>query len=111
MAYYVKVKPSVKERIVSPVITGKKAADGNIILFQSDLIGVFGLTLSDRAAAVGGALLTPEEARKEIDGTCEHPAECYDPEENEEEAEGKENDSQQIPEVDKTKEESEVDNG
>lgn len=81
MAYYVKVKPAVKERVIPPTITGKKAADGNIILFQSDLNGVYGLTLSDRAAAVGGALLTNEQAKAEIDGTCEHPAECYDPEE------------------------------
>lgn len=96
MAYYVKVKPSVKERIVPPAVTGKKAADGNIILFQSDLNGINGLTLSDRVAAVGGALLTQEETRKEIDGTCEHPAECYDPEE--------------IKSAELTKEESEVKN-
>lgn len=45
MAYYVKVKPEVKERILPSFVTGTKSADGNIILFQSDLNGVTGLTL------------------------------------------------------------------
>lgn len=96
MAYYVKVKPAVRDRFLPAYITGTKAADGNIILFQSDLNGVDGLTLSDRAAAIGGALLTPQQAKEEIDGTCT-PAECYDPKEKE---------------VENTnKEESEVNNG
>lgn len=81
MAYYVKVKPEVKERFLPSFVTGTKSADGNIILFQSDLNGVAGLTLSDRAKAVGGALLTPEQTRMEIDGTIGNPAKCYDPEE------------------------------
>lgn len=81
MAYYVKVKPEVKERFLPSFVTGTKSADGNIILFQSDLNGVAGLTLSDRTKAVGGALLTPEQTRMEIDGTIENPAKCYDPEE------------------------------
>lgn len=88
MAYYVKVKPEVKDRILPSFVTGTKSADGNIILFQSDLNGVAGLTLSDRAKAVGGALLTPEQTRMEIDGTIENPAKCYDPNEKEEAAIG-----------------------
>ncbi len=96
MAYYVKVKPEVKERILPSFITGTKSADGNIILFQSDLNGVAGLTLSDRAEKVGGALLTPEQARMEIDGTTENPAKCFDPDEVKE---------------DTTQKESEVNNG
>ncbi len=84
MAYYVKVKPKVKDRILPSYITGTKSADGNIILFQSDLNGVEGLTLSDRVNAVGGAMLTPEQTRKEIDGTCKTPSTCYDPYEEKE---------------------------
>ncbi len=81
MAYYVKVKQGVKERFLPSFVTGTKSADGNIILFQSDLNGVAGLTLSDRVNTVGGALLTPDQARMEIDGTIENPAKVYDPKE------------------------------
>ncbi len=80
MAYYVKVKPEVRNRILPSYIKGTQCADGNILLFQSDLNGIKGLTLSDRAAAIGGALLTPIEAKREIDGTCADFARCYDPE-------------------------------
>lgn len=79
MAYYVKVKPEVRNRILPSYIQGTKSADGNVILFQSDLANVEGMTLSERAANVGGALLTPEEAKREIDGTTTSPAVCYDP--------------------------------
>lgn len=103
MAYYVKVKPAVRDRILPKYIAGTKAADGNIILFQSDLNSVDGLTLSDRAKVVGGALLTPQEARQEIDGTCT-PAECYDPEDVENEALSLDNNNDD-------NEESEVNNG
>lgn len=78
MAYYVKVKPEVRDRILPSYIKGKKTFDGNIILFQSDLNGVAGLTLSERVAKIGGALLTPEEAKREIDGTTNSPVKCYD---------------------------------
>lgn len=87
MAYYVKVKQGVKERFLPSFVTGTKSADGNIILFQSDLNGVAGLTLSDRVNTVGGALLTPDQARMEIDGTIENPAKVYDPKELEKEEE------------------------
>lgn len=96
MAYYIKVKPAVRDRFLPSYITGTKAADGNVILFQSDLNGIDGLTLSDRAKVVGGALLTPKQAKEEINGTTA-PAECYDPEE--------------IKELNNIKEESEVSNG
>jgi hypothetical protein len=78
MAYYVKVTPEVRNRIL-PSFIGTKAKDDNIILFQSDLNGVEGLTLSDRAKKVGGALLTAQQAKAEIDGTCEMFSQCYDP--------------------------------
>ena len=96
MAYYVTVKQEVQERILPSFVTGTKSADGNVILFQSDLNGVPGLTLSERAEKVGGALLTPEQTRMEIDGTIENPAKCFDPDEVKE---------------DTAKKESEVNNG
>lgn len=96
MAYYIKVKPEVRDRFLPSYITGTKAADGNIILFQSDLNSVEGLTLSDRARVVGGVLLTPQQAKEEINGTTT-PAECNDPEERKK--------------IDNIKEESEVNNG
>lgn len=109
MPYYVKVKPEVRARILPSHITGTKAKDGNIILFQSDLIGVDGATLSDRVAAIGGALLTPKEAKQEIDGT-KTPAYCYDPEAKQKEDTPKETaPSGELPNNDK--EESEVNNG
>lgn len=104
MPYYVKVKPEVRARILPSHITGTKAKDGNIILFQSDLIGVEGATLSDRVANIGGALLTSREAKQEIDGT-KTPAYCYDPEAKQEE---------NVPNeelLDNNKQESEVNNG
>lgn len=113
MAYYVKVKPSVRDRILPKYITGTKAADGNIILFQSDLNSVDGLTLSDRASVVGGVLLTPQEAKQEIDGTCEHPAECYDPEEKKSDITPDEEEETPMEEIEESnnEEESEVNNG
>lgn len=109
MPYYVKVKPEVRARILPSHITGTKAKDGNIILFQSDLIGVQGATLSDRVTFVGGALLTPKEARQEIDGT-KTPAYCYDPEAKQKDNIPEENTpSEELPNNDK--EESEVNNG
>lgn len=108
MAYYVKVKPEVRDRILPRYIKGTKSADGNIILFQSDLNGVPGLTLSDRAAAVGGALLTPIEAKLEISGTCADYARCYDPEAVEEEAK---EETTTEGSTDNATEESEVNNG
>lgn len=113
MPYYVKVKPEVRARILPSHITGTKAKDGNIILFQSDLIGVDGATLSDRVTAIGGALLTPNEAKQEIDGT-KTPAYCYDPEAKQEmnmpEDDTPKDDipNEELP--DNAKEESEVEN-
>lgn len=94
MAYYVKVKPAVRDRLLPSYITGTKAADGNVILFQSDLNSVDGLTLSDRVSVLGGALLTPQQAKQEIDGTCV-PSICYDPEANESNPEENESDPEE----------------
>lgn len=109
MAYYVKVKPEVRDRILPHYIKGTKSADGNIILFQSDLNGVAGLTLSDRAAAVGGALLTPVEAKMEMAGTCADFARCYDPEAVAKEEVMEETSDKET--INNATEESEVNNG
>ncbi len=79
MPYYVKVTPTAKEQILPDYVVKPKAKDGNYLLFQTDLIGIEGATLSDRVANVGGALLTPAECKAERLGTVSTPAECYTP--------------------------------
>lgn len=81
MPYYVKVTPKVKEQILPSYVKKPKAKDGNYLLFQNDLIGIEGNTLSERCSRVGGALLTPAERKAEGDGTVENPAYCYTPKE------------------------------
>lgn len=112
MAYYVKVTPEVRNRIL-PSFIGTKAKDDNIILFQSDLNGVEGLTLSDRAKKVGGALLTAQQAKAEIDGTCEMFSQCYDPDAKKVEDTKVEFTEEEATtdEAEETNEESEVNNG
>lgn len=79
MPYYVKVTKQVRDAILPADISVKKTFDGNYLVFQSALSGVDGATLSDRAAKVGGSLLTVLEAKQEVDGEiCK---ECYTPEE------------------------------
>lgn len=55
-------------------------ADGCVLLWQADLTGRPGLTILEKAASVGGVCLTPQAAKKEIDGT-DTPAEVTTPEE------------------------------
>lgn len=85
MPYYVKITKQVRDVILPADISVKKTFDGNYLVFQSALSGVDGVTLSDRAAKVGGALLTVLEAKQEVDGEiCK---ECYTPEEYADKAE------------------------
>lgn len=79
MPYYVKVTPEVRNKILPDYTKKPKAKDGNYLLFQSDLIGIKGNTLSERVANVGGALLTPAECKAERDGTVDSPAHCFTP--------------------------------
>lgn len=79
MPYYVKVTPEVKRQILPDYVVKPKSADGNYLLFQTDLIGIEGNTLQERVDHVGGALLTPDERRAEGLGTAEPPAKCYTP--------------------------------
>lgn len=78
MGYYIKVTKQVASRILSYGVKPTKTADGNCIVWQSELNGVEGVNLSERAATVGGVLLTAKQAKLEIAGV-EHHSECYTP--------------------------------
>lgn len=78
MAYYIKVTKQVHQAMN---VNGRrnKTADRNILLWQSDMIPVPGFTLDDKVKYVGGAKLSPQEAKAETDGT-DNPAYVYTPE-------------------------------
>lgn len=79
MAFYIKLTPEVADALGITSIRNK-TADGNILAWQADLTGIEGDTILDRAARIGGACLSPQQAKREIDGT-ESPAEVYTPDE------------------------------
>lgn len=79
MAYYIKVAKAVADKL-GLTATRNKTADGNVILWQSDLNKFAGTTIFDRAKVIGGIALTAMDAKREIDGT-EHPVEPTTPEE------------------------------
>lgn len=79
MAYYVKVTKQVADKMGLTSIRNM-TADGNVLLWQSDLNCIEGDTIFDRAARVGGVALTPQSARLETDG-IENPAEVTTPDE------------------------------
>ena len=79
MPYYVKVTKKVREAILPAYLAVQKTFDGNYLLFQSALEKVEGNTLSERCKRIGGALLTPLEAKAEIKGTSCLP--CHTPKE------------------------------
>lgn len=79
MAYYIKVTKAVADKL-GLTATRNKTADGNVILWQSDLNKFDGTTIFDRAKVIGGVALTAMDAKREIDGT-EYPAEPTTPEE------------------------------
>ena len=54
-------------------------SDGNCLLYQSELNGVDGVNLNERAANVGGSLVVESDALAEINGTTDTPAYCYTP--------------------------------
>lgn len=70
MAYYIKVTKAVADKMGLTAIRNK-TADGNVILWQSDLakFGERGDNIFVRAKIVGGIALTAVDAKKEIDGT------------------------------------------
>lgn len=79
MAYYVKVTKQVADKMGLTSIRNM-TADGNVLLWQSDLNRIEGDTIFDRAAHVGGVALTPQAARLETDG-MDNPAEVTTPDE------------------------------
>lgn len=79
MPYYVKVTKKVREALLPAYLVVQRTFDDNYLLFQSALSKVEGNTLSERCAAVGGSLITPQEVAGEINGTSNAP--CYTPKE------------------------------
>lgn len=79
MKYYVKVTKKVAEKIVRSGVPLTMTSDGNCLLYQSELNGVDGVNLNERAANAGGSLIAESDALAEINGTTETPAYCYTP--------------------------------
>ena len=79
MKYYVKVTKQVAEKIIRSGVPLTMTSDGNCLLYQSELNGVDGVNLNERAANVGGSLIVESDALAEINGTTDTPAYCYTP--------------------------------
>lgn len=79
MKYYVKVTKQVAEKIIRSGVPLTMTSDGNCLLYQSELNGVDGVNLNERAANVGGSLIAESDALAEINGTTDTSAYCYTP--------------------------------
>lgn len=79
MIYYIKTTPEVAKRYANLELRNA-LKDGNIALWMGDLDSVAGDTLAERAAYVGGALLTPKQCADEFYGKTDDFAYCYTPE-------------------------------
>lgn len=79
MKYYVKVTKQVAETIIRSGVPLTMTSDGNCLLYQSELNGVDGVNLNERAANIGGSLVAESDALAEINGTTDTPAYCYTP--------------------------------
>lgn len=79
MKYYVKVTKQVAETIIKSGVPLTMTNDGNCLLYQSELNGVKGVNLNERASNVGGSLAVESDALAEIKGTTDTPASCYTP--------------------------------
>lgn len=79
MKYYVKVTKQVAEKIIRSGVPLTMTSDGNCLLYQSELNGVDGVNLNERAANAGGSLIAESDALAEINGTTDAPASCYTP--------------------------------
>lgn len=79
MKYYVKVTKQVAEKIIRSGVPLTMTSDGNCLLYQSELNGVDGVNLNERAANAGGSLVAESDALAEINGTTDTPASCYTP--------------------------------
>jgi len=67
MANYIKVSPVVA-KVLGLRDIRNKTKDGNYLLWQADVLGLPGDNIVARAAYCGGAVLTPNVAKDEIDG-------------------------------------------
>lgn len=73
MAKYVKVTKEISDYLGNSEAR-VNTADGGVLRWQADLNSIPGITLEDRAAEIGGAVLTPYEAAQERDGVGDiHP--------------------------------------
>lgn len=79
MKYYVKVTKQVAEKIIKSGVPLTMTSDGNCLLYQSELNGVDGVNLNERAANAGGSLIAESDALAEVKGTTDAPASCYTP--------------------------------
>lgn len=79
MKYYVKVTKQVAEKIIRSGVPLTMTSDGNCLLYQSELNGVDGVNLNERASNAGGSLIAESDALAEINGTTDAPASCYTP--------------------------------
>ena len=78
MAFYIKVRVEVAEYL-KVTSERNRTADGNILLWQADVLRFPGDTVLDKAKYAGGVALTAPQAKQETDGT-EHPVEVRLPE-------------------------------
>lgn len=77
MAKYIKATKSVADYL-DVTADRNRTADGNYLLWQSDVARFPGDTVDERAAYAGGVAISNSEGRREIDGT-DHPAEVHTP--------------------------------
>lgn len=78
MAFYIKVRLEVAEYL-KVTSERNRTADGNILLWQADVLRFPGDTVLEKAKYAGGVALTAPQAKQETDGT-EHPVEVRLPE-------------------------------
>lgn len=80
MTQFPRVKVTTKvAKLFANLSLRNKTKDGNYIIWMTDIDSVPGLTLDDRISYVGGAKLTPMEAKAERNGTANPPASVYTP--------------------------------
>lgn len=80
MTQFPRIKVTTKvAKLFANLALRNKTKDGNYIIWMTDIDSVPGLTLADRVSYVGGALLSPMEAKAERNGTANPPASVYTP--------------------------------
>lgn len=80
MTAFPRIKVTTKvARLYANLQLRNKTYDGNYIIWMTDLNSVPGATLAERVAYVGGAMLTPQEAKEERNGTAKSYARVYTP--------------------------------